>query len=527
MQAFAVSYSRYVITAVIALYTVLGFAALRLPLPVKRGVEVVQRLCIAAFLITAYLTLSIVTRSAPMFTFGMIQAAIFLICALLYRRLYLYANMQMFNHICMFLSIGIAMISRINFSKGIRQFVIAAAGLIFMIFFPRIRERLDHLQRFCYFYAVVGIALLCSVLVLGAFTNGSKLNITVLGLTLQPSEFVKILFLLFLAGALCEPLTRMQLVLLSLTAAAHVGILLISRDLGSAVIFFVTYIFLLFLASGKTEYLVGGLIVGAVGAVLCYFLFSHFRVRVQVFLDPWSSIDGSGYQITQSLFAISYGGLWGAGLGQGLPSSIPFVESDFIFSAIAEEMGIIVCICLILMCILVFLDLMHLASGFLSRYYQMFVFGAAGMYLFQTFMTVGGEVKFIPLTGVTLPLVSYGGSSVLATMIMFGIVGTIFILQSEQLERFRIRYEQEQEEAAGRAAAARARAAQRQPEFVRTYTRKKARPADAGNTSGSGAVAMAVGKPENEAEKHYMDDFAGVPYYDPETDYEGITHFDV
>ena len=131
-----------------------------------------------------------------------------------------------------------------------------------------------------------------------------------------------------------------------------------------------------------------------------------------------------GYQIAQALFAISYGGLWGAGLTQGAPNRIPFVESDFIFAAIAEEMGLVFAVCLLLLCINCFLRILLLSAGYSNRFFQLFTFGAAVCYIFQTFLTVGGETKFIPLTGVTLPLVSYGGSSVLSTLIMFGLCGS-------------------------------------------------------------------------------------------------------
>ena len=224
------------------------------------------------------------------------------------------------------------------------------------------------------------------------------------------------------------------------------------------------------------------------------------RVRVQVFLDPWSSIDGSGYQITQSLFAISFGGLFGAGLMQGMPSSIPFVESDFIFAAIIEEMGIIFGICLVLICLNIFTDFLLLASNYSNKFYRLYTFGTAITFIFQAFLTIGGEVKFIPLTGVTLPLVSYGGSSVLATFIMFGIVGAIFMLQEERLARFSMRYEEERR---GR---------------DRSYMYE-------GNTTRQEQKEWYGDKGDDNQD--FYKDFKGVPIYDPSKDYENMNHFDV
>ena len=500
MQAYAVSYSKYLIAACMVLYTLLAYVALPSGTEVRRTCESLQRLCIGVFTVNAYLTMAILAKNEDYFTFGLMQLVIVLGTALLYRKLYRHSNMLMLNNILMMLSIGLVMITRINHDKSQKQLLIALAGIVFLLLFPLFRNKLDLLRKGTYFYGITGILSLGVVLVLGAFTNGSKLNFTIAGFTFQPSEFVKILFLLFMASAFCEENTASHIRLLTAAAVAHVGILMLSKDLGSAVIFFVTYLILLFLATGKWSYMFIGLLLGVIGAVICYFLFAHVRVRVQVFLDPWSSIDGSGYQITQSLFAISFGGLFGAGLMQGMPSSIPFVESDFIFAAIIEEMGIIFGICLVLICLNIFTDFLLLASNYSNKFYRLYTFGTAIAFIFQAFLTIGGEVKFIPLTGVTLPLVSYGGSSVLATFIMFGIVGAIFMLQEERLARFSMRYEEERR---GR---------------DRSYMYE-------GNTTRQEQKEWYGDKGDDNQD--FYKDFKGVPIYDPSKDYENMNHFDV
>ena len=444
--------------------------------------------------------MAILAEDEYLFVFGLLQLAIVIGTALLYRTLYKSANMLMANNILMMLSIGLVMISRINHGKAQKQLLISLGGMLFLLLFPLLRDRFDSLRKGTYFYGVMGIAALAGVLLLGAITNGSKITFTIAGLTFQPSEFVKILFLLFMASALCEENNTQHLIFLTLAALVHVGILVVSRDLGSALIFFVIYLVLLFLSTGKWEILVSGILFGVITAILCYFMFAHVRVRVQVFLDPWSSIDGSGFQITQALFAISFGGLFGAGLMQGMPSSIPFVESDFIFAAIIEEMGIIFGICLILLCLNIFTDFLLLAGSYSNKFYRLYTFGTAVAFIFQAFLTIGGEVKFIPLTGVTLPLVSYGGSSVLATFIMFGIIGAIFMLQEERLERFRQRYEAEH--------AGGIPGAQTRTETVSTGQY------DAGRSG-------------EDKDQDFYKDFKGVPIYDPRKDMENIDHFDV
>ncbi len=186
---------------------------------------------------------------------------------------------------------------------------------------------------------------------------------------------------------------------------------------------------------------------------------------------------------------------------QGMPSSIPFVESDFIFAAIVEEMGILFGICLVLLCLNIFTDFLLLAVSYSNKFYRLYTFGTAIAFIFQAFLTIGGEVKFIPLTGVTLPLVSYGGSSVLATFIMFGIVGAIFLLQEERLERFRQRYE-----------------AEHSADRSRMYE-------DAARARETGGYRNDNG--QGGADQDFYKDFKGVPIYDPSKDYENMNRFDV
>ena len=148
--------------------------------------------------------------------------------------------------------------------------------------------------------------------------------------------------------------------------------------------------------------------------------------------DPFAYINGSGYQITQSLFAIACGGFFGTGLMKGVPDDIPFVESDFIFSAIAEEMGVLVAACMLLICVAAFLIFMKNAMALQDPYYRLVSVGLGVMYIFQVFLTVGGGIKFIPLTGVTLPFVSYGGSSVLVSIVIFMIMQGIILRAKDE-----------------------------------------------------------------------------------------------
>ncbi len=208
-----------------------------------------------------------------------------------------------------------------------------------------------------------------------------------------------------------------------------------SKDLGSALIFFVVYVLMAFIATGRWIYLFLGISGGAGAAVIAYRLFSHVQVRVQAWRDPFSCIDDAGFQITQSLFGISSGGWFGLGLFRGNPTSIPLVEADFVFSAVAEELGILFSMCLILICISSFIMCMNIALKLQDRFYRLIAFGLGVTYIFQVFLTVGGGTKFIPMTGVTLPFISYGGSSVLTTLVMFFIIEGLYIIRRDEGDR--------------------------------------------------------------------------------------------
>ena len=312
--------------------------------------------------------------------------------------------------------------------------MIASMGLVITFVVPLFRRKFYLLKTPRYGYAIAGILILAIVMLLGATTLGANITYTIAGVTFQPSEFVKVIYILFLASTLRDVRDFRDFLFVGVFAAAHVLVLVGSKDLGSALIFFVVFLFMAFLATGEWIVLAGGFGMGFAGAFACYFLFDHIRQRVQAFLDPWSLIDSIGYQITQSLFAIGAGGLWGVGLGQGKPSDVPFVESDFVFAAVCEELGQIVGVCVILVGISCFLVMLGLAAGFADRFYRLMAYGAAICYVFQMFLTLGGQTKFIPLTGVTLPFISYGGSSILSTLIIFTLVEVMCILRGEKIE---------------------------------------------------------------------------------------------
>ena len=244
------------------------------------------------------------------------------------------------------------------------------------------------------------------------------------------------LFRSLLIAVLLRERTDIKRVLLSAVIAAVHGIILVaSRDLGAALIFFVSYLMMLYVATKQKAYLFIGLIAGFFACIAAYYLFAHVRVRVQTWLHPFADFYGKGNQIGNSLFGIGTGGWFGQGLYKGQPSKTPEVIMDCIFTAVCEELGGIIGICLILICIACLLMFIAVAAELYLPFYKLIGIGLTAIYGTQVFLTIGGGIKFIPLTGVTLPLVSYGGSSVLSTFIIFGIMQELYIKRQNEVER--------------------------------------------------------------------------------------------
>ena len=433
MELYITELSKYIITLFIALYTLECFLVFRHRDEESRsGCYIRQNLLMFLVHFSCFLVICFETGKPEYLLFYALQQILLFATIVLFRMIYPKGNRLIVNNMCMLLSIGFVILSRLSFEKAIKQFFIVTISIITGMLIPYFIRKMKFLKSLTWIYAAVGIVSLGLVLILGATTYGSKLSYSIAGLTFQPSEFVKIIFVFFLAGALSESQSFGQVALTAVAAGIHVLVLVASRDLGSALIFFVAYVLMVFIATGSWLYLILGGAGGCGAAVMAYRFFTHVQIRVQAWRDPFSCIDDAGYQITQSLFAIGSGGWFGMGLFRGTPGDIPFVEADFIFSAVAEELGIIFSVCMVLICISCFIMFMNIAMRLQDRCYQLIAFGLGVVYIFQVFLTIGGGTKFIPMTGVTLPLVSYGGSSVLTTLVMFFIIEGLYIIRQEE-----------------------------------------------------------------------------------------------
>ncbi|MDD6492798.1 MAG: FtsW/RodA/SpoVE family cell cycle protein [Firmicutes bacterium] len=438
MELYISEFSKYVIALLITLYTYECFAVFRYEDEEKRsGIYTRQNILMFAFHFSCFLVICFETEDITYLFFYAFQQIILYAAIVLYRMLYPKANRLVVNNMCMLLSISFVILTRLNMEKAVKQFVIVTGSLIVALLIPFFVHKFKFLKNLKWIYAMVGIGALSIVMILGQTTYGSKISYSIAGITFQPSEFVKILFVFFIASALYQTSGFFEVFTTAVVAAAHVIVLVISKDLGSALIFFVVYVLMVYVASRNFLYVIAGAAGGAAAAIISYKVFTHVQIRVQAFKDPWSVIDSAGFQITQSLFAISSGGWFGLGLYKGKPEDIPFVEADFIFSAIAEELGIIFAVCLILICVSCFIMFMNIAVRLRDKFYQLTAFGLGVTYIFQVFLTIGGGTKFIPLTGVTLPLISYGGSSVLTTLIMFAIIEGLYMVKQDESEQIR------------------------------------------------------------------------------------------
>ncbi|MCR5268311.1 MAG: FtsW/RodA/SpoVE family cell cycle protein [Lachnospiraceae bacterium] len=433
MQTMIIELSKYLIILFMLAYTFECFSVFRYVSEEKRR-HIYFRQNIWMFLIQtfAYLALMLTVQEASILFFYLTQLAIMILVIVLFRKLYPHSNRLILNNMCMLLSVGFIILTRLSHEKALRQFSIAVLTLMIGFLVPYFFKKVKIFDRMAWIFTAAGILSLSVVLLFSSVINGAKLYVSVLGVTFQPSEFIKLTYAFAIAGLLYQSTELKQVVISAAVAGAHVIILVLSKDLGSAVLYFAVYFAMLYVASKKLRYYLLGFFFGALASVTGYLLFSHVRVRVVAWKDPIATIENAGYQVSQSLFAIGTGGFFGMGIAQGAPRSIPVVDTDFVFAAICEEFGVIFGICIILVCLSCLLMFFNIAMRFHDPFYKILAAGLSVMYGFQVFLTIGGVTKFIPLTGMTLPLISYGGSSLMVSLLLFSLVQGMYVATSRE-----------------------------------------------------------------------------------------------
>ncbi len=426
--------SKYLMILLFMIYTYECFHVFKYEGDVEEQKHIygVQRGLLFAIHFDAFLVLYLTTQNVQMIGFYLMQLVVLLAMFASYHLLYKQASELVLNNMCMLIAIGFIILTRLSFEKAFRQFIFVCAGMFIGLLIPLVLQNMSLFRKLTWVYAVFGIGALAVVAVAGQTSYGAKLSISIGGIAIQPSEFVKIIFVMFIASMLYKRQDFHQLMITSIVSAVFVLALVASKDLGGALLYFFTYLVMIYVATRKFAYFGAGLGLMTAAAFIGYKVFSHVQTRVLAWSDPLSVIDNAGYQICQSLFAIGTGGWFGLGLNQGMPNKIPVVSKDFVFAAISEEMGGVFALCLIMVCVSCFFMIMNVAMLLKDNFYRLTAVGLGTLYALQVFLTIGGVIKFIPSTGVTLPLVSYGGSSLLSTMIVFGMIQGLYIANANQ-----------------------------------------------------------------------------------------------
>ncbi len=296
------------------------------------------------------------------------------------------------------------------------------------------------LERYRYSLAVLGVGLLLLPLVprLGATINGARIWLRIGPISIQPGEFAKIVLAAFLAGYLVDKrelltLTGNRIGPLHVPAVRHFGPLLLAwgvalmvmiaqRDLGSSLLFFTLFLVMIYVATSRAAYVFIGLFMFSIGASVAWRLFGHVQNRVDIWLDPFADAKGNGFQIAEAAFALADGGVTGTGLGQGTPKKIPYAATDMIFAAFGEELGLLGATAVLVTFMFFVASGFRVATNARSPFEKLLAAGLTSLLGFQAFIIIGGILRVLPLTGVTLPFVSYGGSSLISNYIILGIL---------------------------------------------------------------------------------------------------------
>ncbi len=387
--------------------------------------------------------------------FSYMYSCLILCCIniLMYMLLYQldYGDLYLFLTVSMLVSIGLVMISRIDIALKIsgsdgeyamRQmlwFIIGIAAYFLTVF---IFGKISFWHRLKYFYMVLTFALIFATVIFGREINGSKNWIVIGSFSIQPSEIVKIVYCFCISTFFSElpsfdskkkdkrerifGIPRDEIILCVYVYATMGCLALFQKEWGTSLLLFMIYFTMCFIYKSsnllKLINICGIVFVGLVGF---FFLADHIGVRVSAWQDPWQDASGGGYQIIQSLIAIASGGYFGAGLGNGMPNIVPFSQTDFIFSAICEEMGMFTGFAVILLYFLLTYRGIKITVKATNEYLKAVCLSLVISVGYQTFIIIGGCIKLIPLTGITLPFVSYGGSSMIVSFVMIGIITAV------------------------------------------------------------------------------------------------------
>jgi len=346
--------------------------------------------------------------------------------------------------------VGYVFIARLDPDLAGFQALWTALGVGAFVATLALVRRARDIERLRYTFALIGIGLLLMPLlpVIGQNINGARLWVRIGAVTFQPGELAKIALAVFFASYLVEkqPLLAMgtqKIAGVWLPNIRHFGpiilawafslvVMFFEKDLGSSLLFFALFITMLWVATARNFYLGVGLVMFTGGALIAYSTFAHVKTRISILTDPWSVANDAGYQTVQALFAFAAGGLTGTNIGQGNPQRIPAVSTDFIFAAIGEELGLLGTAAVLMAFVLMVGAGLRIAMRVESPFEKLLAAGLTAIIGLQTFIILGGVTRLIPLTGITLPFVSYGGSSLISNYILLALLLRISADQDER-----------------------------------------------------------------------------------------------
>jgi peptidoglycan glycosyltransferase len=409
----------------------------------RRRVEL-GLLLLAVLVVAGAYTLATLGRTAEMPAnigpFLGIVVALFLGAHVATRRLAPAASPVLVPVVALLNGLGYVMIARLNQQLAAQQAAWTAVGMVGFCLTLAILRRVRTLEGLRYTAGLAGIVLLVLPLLpgIGVAINGARIWTRIGPVSFQPGEFAKLAFAVFFAGYLVErrellamatfrlgPIVMPEPRHLAPLAAAwgmSMIVVIFEKDLGSALLFFVLVVAMLWVATERAAYVVIGGLLFAAGSVFTWSNFAHVQTRVSMWLDPWTDPLGRGYQIIQAQFALAWGGSGGTGLGRGIPGRIPYQETDFIFAVIGEELGVFGAAAVLMAYLLIAAVGFGVAVRANDAFSKLLATGLTTLLAVQSFIIMAGVTRLLPLTGVTLPFVSYGGSSLVANWMLVALL---------------------------------------------------------------------------------------------------------
>ncbi len=409
----------------------------------RRNTELGLMILAAVLTVGAYLLASLGRTSslpADVGPFLGVVIALLVIAHVATRRLAPAADATLLPVAALLNGIGYVFIARLDHKLAGLQALWTALGVAAFVGTLLFVRRTRDLERYRYTFALIGIGLLLMPLlpVIGRNINGSRLWVRLGGISFEPGEFAKVTLCIFLASYLVEKRELLSVGTTRIGSATipafrHFGpillawglamvVLVAERDLGSSMLFFALFLAMLWVATARGAYLILGTGLFGIGAVTAVKAFAHVHERIAVWLNPWPVANGNGFQTVQALFAMAAGGIFGTGLALGSPQRIPAVATDFIFAAIGEELGLLGS-CAVIVAFLLFVGTgLRIALRTESPFEKLLAAGLTTIIAVQAFIIIGGVTRLVPLTGITLPFVSYGGSSLLANYVLLALL---------------------------------------------------------------------------------------------------------